>query len=326
MLTLPSYVSSAVEDSIDQLNRRQYDQDRRDIANWLTPIDYATQQSDFIARRQEGTGLWLLDSDEFQKWLNIRKQMLFCPGMPGAGKTMITSIIVEHLQTKFRNEPNIGIAYLYCNFRRKQEQQLVDLLASLLKQLLQRRPSVPENVTNLYKRHNNEGSRPSSEEISKVLHSVITSFSRAFIIVDALDECPISDGGRTRLLSEIFDLRAKTEANLFTTSRFIPEIMKKFEGNVSLEIRAIDEDVRRYLDGHMSLLPSFVLRSLDMQEEIKTAIVKAVDGMYVSSHNIGPSELTFIQVSPRTASPGFINRKEITQSNQDCVGKAFNRI
>jgi hypothetical protein len=36
----------------------------------------------------------------------------------------------------------------------------------------------------------------------------------------------------------------------------------------------------------MSRLPSFVLRSPDLQEEIKTEIMKAVDGMYVSSHAI----------------------------------------
>jgi hypothetical protein len=49
----------------------------------------------------------------------------------------------------------------------------------------------------------------------------------------------------------------------------------------SLEIHASDEDVRRYLDGQMTRLPSFVLRNADLQEEIKTEIVKAVQGMYV---------------------------------------------
>jgi hypothetical protein len=44
--------------------------------------------------------------------------------------------------------------------------------------------------------------------------------------------------------------------------------------------------LRRYLDGHMSSLPSFVLRSPDLQEEVKTDIVKAVEGMYVPSHSI----------------------------------------
>jgi hypothetical protein len=50
-----------------------------------------------------------------------------------------------------------------------------------------------------------------------------------------------------------------------------------------LEIRASEEDVRRYLDGHMSQLPAFVVQRSDLQEEIKTGIVTAVRGMYVYS-------------------------------------------
>lgn len=133
-------VSSAVEEGIHRLTRRQDDQERQAIADWLTPINYSTQQSDSISRRQEGTGQWLLDSSKFQGWLNQNKQTLFCPGMPGAGKTTLTSIIVEYLWTKFENNATIGIAYLYCNFRRGQEQTPTDLLTNLLKQLVQGQP------------------------------------------------------------------------------------------------------------------------------------------------------------------------------------------
>ena len=61
----------------------------------------------------------------------------------------------------------------------------------------------------------------------------------------------------------------------------MPEVTEKFEGSISLEIRAGEEDVRRYLEGHMFRLPGFVVRSPKLQEEIKTNIVKAVDGMYI---------------------------------------------
>jgi len=275
---LNAFNGQLTRDNTVKLVQHKDDQERRTILDWLTPTDYGTQQSDFISRRQQGTGQWLLDSDEFQKWSNESKQTLFCPGIPGAGKTMITSIVVEHLQAKFRNDPSIGIAYIYCNFRRQQEQNAADLLASLLKQLIQRQP-LPENVTSLYRRHNDERTRPSFDEISKVLHSVVADYSKTFIIIDALDECQVS-----RLLSEVFNLQAKTNASLFATSRFIPEIMKKFDGSISLEIRASDEDVQRYLDGHMSQLPSCVQRSHDLQEEIKTEIINTIDGMYVPFH------------------------------------------
>ena len=284
-LTLASELSSAVKDGMDQLNQRQHNQEccqeHQIIVDWLTPIDYAPQQSDFVARRQEGTGQWLLDSKEFNEWLDQSKQTLFCPGIPGAGKTIITSIVVHHLHTKFRSDPTVGIAYLYCNFRRQHEQKPTDLLLSLLKQLVQEQPSIPESVKNLYTHHKGKRTRPSFDEISKVMHPILSDYSRSFIIIDALDECQATDGSRSKLLSEILGLQAKTGARLFITSRYLPEIMKEFEGITSLEIRASDKDVLRYIDGRISwLLRSRISRYQDLQNTIRKEVLKAVDGMY----------------------------------------------
>jgi len=251
------------------------------ILNWLTPIDYGPQQTDYIRRRQPGTGQWLLDSTEYQEWLSTDKQTLFCPGIPGAGKTIITAIVIDYVNTWFRNDPRIGIAFIYCNFRRQQEQKFQDLLANLLKQLSQGQASIPDSVEALYNHHRNKRTRPSCDEISEALHSVATMYSRVFIIVDALDECQKSNGCMTKFLSEIFSLQGRCGANIFTTSRFIPEITERFAGTTSLEIRAYEEDVRRYLDSHIFQLPAIVGRNPTLQEEIKATILKVAGGMYV---------------------------------------------
>jgi hypothetical protein len=116
------------------------------LLDWITPMDYGAQQSDFISRRQEGTGQWLIDSAAFQTWLDRRGQTFFCPGIPGAGKTILTSIVVENLDIRFQDNLSVGVAYLYCNFRRQDEQKAEDLLASLLKQLAQRQSYLPDSV------------------------------------------------------------------------------------------------------------------------------------------------------------------------------------
>jgi hypothetical protein len=104
-----------------QSNEHEETQKRQDerkmILEWLNPMDYASQQSDFIARRQEGTGEWLLESSNFQDWLRNSGQTLLCPGMPGAGKTVLKSIVVDYLCDNFQDNTTVGIAYLYCNFR-----------------------------------------------------------------------------------------------------------------------------------------------------------------------------------------------------------------
>lgn len=267
--------------NVVKLVQHQEDQGRQTILDWITPIDYAHQLNDFIARRQAGTGQWLLDSIEYQTWVETNKQTLFCPGIPGAGKTILTLIVVEDLTTRFQHNKHIGIVYLYCNFRRQHEQKVEDLLASLLKQLTQGQSSLPDTIRSLYNSHQDKRTRLSFDEISRALQSVITIYSRVFIVIDTLDECQVSYNCRERFLSELFSLQTKYGATLFATSRFIPEITEKFRGSISLEIQASEHDVRRYIDGYISNLPSFIRRSPEFQEEVKTEIVKAVDGMFL---------------------------------------------
>jgi hypothetical protein len=219
-----SYISETAEKDIYYMKDRQDDQDRQKILDWLTPVDYGPQQSDYLKRQQRGTGQWLLDSAKYQTWLNISNQTLFCPGIPGAGKTILTSIMVDDLITRFQNDPTVGIAYIYCNFQWKDEQKIDDLLASMLKQLAQGQSSLPDSVKDLYDRHKVKRTQPSLNKTLKSLHSVTAMYSRVFIVVDALDECQVSDNCRSRFLLEIFNLQVKYSTNIFATSRFIPEI------------------------------------------------------------------------------------------------------
>jgi Cdc6-like AAA superfamily ATPase len=248
-------------------------------------VTYALQQSDFISHRQEGTGEWFLKSNEFQQWLAQSDQTLFCPGIPGAGKTIMSSIVIDHLHKIFGNDPAVAIAYVYCNFRQRHEQKSSDLIVSLLQQLVQEHPSIPDVVKNLYSHHKPKRTRPSPDEILSALHGVTAFYSRTFIVIDALDECQISHEGRGKFLKEIFNLQAKFGVNIFATSRFIREIENKFDRSIRLEIHARDADVQKYLDRKLQNFPSFVLKNASLQEDIKSTITKAADGMYVLFYN-----------------------------------------
>lgn len=220
-----------------------------------------------------------------------KEQTLFCPGIPGAGKIILASIVIEYLlqrqEDHVLSKDRIGVAYIYCDFRRPEEQTLENLLRSLLRQLVQQQLLIPDAIRALYDRYKDKPLQPSYEEIRTALTSVTTLYSRVFIVIDALDECP--KGCRIRFLSEVVRLQDKTGANLFATSRDVPDIRELFTRclHVSMEIRASDEDLMVYLESNMSELPALDGHCLQLQEQlksdIKTAIIKAVDGMYVCS-------------------------------------------
>ncbi|KAL6812087.1 ankyrin repeat-containing domain protein [Trichoderma sp. SZMC 28015] len=276
-------VLSGVKETVDRLVNVYHDERNIAILDWLISLNYSTQLSDYLRRRQEGTGNWLLSSDQFQMWVKTEKQMLFCPGMPGAGKTVLTSIVVDYLHSWLQTDSKAGIAYFFFDYKRQEEQTIEALLAVFLRQLTACQTSLPDAVHKLYKQHNTQAkqTRPSAEELTQVLKSVIGLYSRVFIIIDALDECNSPNGTRSRVLSGIFKLRNETGANFFITSRFNTEISSAFSSIPQLKIRASNEDVQRYLIGNMGHLPKFVQNDPSLQEEIIDSILQAVQGMFL---------------------------------------------
>jgi hypothetical protein len=105
----------------------------------------------------------------------------------------------------------------------------------------------------------------------------VNQLSRAFIVIDALDECQFLTV--TRLLDTILELQASSSLNLIATSRLIPEITGRFKSKPTFEIRAATPDVTEYLRGSLEKLPSFVLRDPQLQDDIVHKITDAADGM-----------------------------------------------
>lgn len=272
--------------ALDEITTRQKDRDHLDFLNRLTAVDYTLQQKDNFMKRHPGTGQWLLNSDTYQSWVDTSRQTLFCPGIFGAGKTTLTSIIINDLFERFAKNTGVGIAYIYFNFRRQDEQNLLDLLTSILKQLATGRSCLPQGVKTLFDEYRGKNQHLSLEDTKMLLQKITASYSRVYIILDALDECQGSNGCRAIFLEEILHLQESAKVNILATSRFTPEIMQTFDTCKSMEIRATQEDVQRYVRGQLEggsieHLSSLVKDKPELGDEIINGISNAVDGMYV---------------------------------------------
>ncbi|KAF1935174.1 hypothetical protein EJ02DRAFT_416166, partial [Clathrospora elynae] len=254
-------LSQAIINDTGIVRKTLDDVEHRRLVDWISPTDYPAQQSDIIKRRQEDTGQWFLEAPQVARWLSEAKGTLFCPGIPGAGKTMVAAIAIDHLLKSAQNSSH-GVAYVYCNYKAQAEQDSSSILAAILKQLVQGRPSTVESVERLQKQHASRGTRPSPDEIYSALRDN-------------------SDGTRARFLTKIRDLQKGQDVCIMATSRFIPEIEDEFREALILEVRANREDVKRFVAGQIYRLPGCIQRSHALQEIVQKHIVEAVDGMFL---------------------------------------------
>lgn len=266
-------------DNVVELLEHQKDAQHQACLDWLSSTGYAEVQSEYVSQRQPGTGEWLLESSKFQDWVSKPGATLFCPGIPGAGKSILASMMIEELNIRYENDSSVGIAYFFCSFQMHddQSQKIESLLACLLRQLAHNLPQIPESLKSLYQKYKSRGTRPSLDEYFASIRFTLTQLSRAFIVIDALDECHFST--IARLLDIILELQSPSNLNLLSTSRLIPEITARFKNKPTFEIRAAMPDVIEYLRGNLSMLPSFVSRNPQLQDDIVHKITGAADGM-----------------------------------------------
>lgn len=284
-------LGAAVLNEVREGRREQMDQKaaahRDAVLEWLTPNDYAAQQSDHLGRRRSGTGQWLIDSKEYSTWRDADGGILFCPGIPGAGKTIITSIVIEDL-TRTADQTTC-VAYAYCDFRQQAEQTAQNLLSSLLRQLARGQTSLPDSVDALHRKHSKFRTRPSMAELHTTLTSVASLYSRASIVIDALDESPFNE--RDAFLEAVSDLHRDSQVSLFATAR--PEVLSHFSehfvGYGSKEIRAADGDILNYVNGRLATVRRPRLSKFpDLQDAIRQKIVESAEGMYAARSPPGP--------------------------------------
>ncbi|KAI9774337.1 MAG: hypothetical protein M1840_004231 [Geoglossum simile] len=271
---------------VAELQKGQISQESRRIIAWLSPLDFPTKQTDFIRRREEGTGEWLLKADIFRNWVDGTGGTLLCPGIPGAGKTVLTSTVVDYLEQSFQKE-DVAVAYVYCNYKEQGVQTAVNLIASLLQQVVQRNPVISEKIISTYQRYLGKKTRPPLDEWSDLLQIEARRFSKVLIAIDALDECPESNDTRATFLAEIRKLQPNI--HLLVTSRHIPTIEREFGSAAHIEIRASDRDIRRYLESRIrggSRLARNVEGDPALQELIVNAITERADGMQLHAESL----------------------------------------
>ncbi|KAF4627318.1 hypothetical protein G7Y89_g10840 [Cudoniella acicularis] len=242
-------LSTAITKQMNELRNYQQNEEFREIIRWLSPLNFDARHRDIFSKYQEGTGQWLLDDQKFLDWQTSQSRLLWCDGVPGAGKTVFASLVVEHLTKTFRNE-NIAVIGIYCDYREFNQQSTSKYLASLLGQLLTQRGRLPEQVKIAFQTYSRKQVYPTFPEYLDMVAGQMATFERVYVVVDALDECTEANGVREELLEGILQLPAFV--SVMATSRYIPGIEFYARNAKQLTIRAHEDDIHLHVRSRLS--------------------------------------------------------------------------
>lgn len=283
---LPNYLTvnetvATISEVITETQQILRGKEDTDVLNWLSTNHYGSEQSEALKRWHPDTCQWFLGSQDYQNWLQGRGKTLYCPGIPGAGKTIMSAAVIHNISSHFANHTNVGLAYVFFVFSRQREQTVEHVLASLLMQFLRRQASLSDFVRDIYERHEASGTRPVREELFDVLSRVMLRYDRAYIVLDALDECTTENQCRTEIISDMLALQVSASANILATSRENGEIFSMFSRRDTtsiLPIRAQDGDVSIFLRRQLEAQDADIFDG-PIQDLVISRVTQVAEGM-----------------------------------------------
>lgn len=236
-----------------------------------------------LEKRHAGTGLWFIGSRAFADWEQHSGSFLWLHGIPGCGKTVLSSTIIKHLENSAR--PAHATLYFFFDFNDKNKQTLENMLRALVVQLYLRQPDTREPLEQLWQSSRESGHQLTKMSLRDVLLAMLSKVNDVSIVIDALDESTTRQDllAWLRTVLEVESISCR----ILVTGRREEDIAAALqrwmrpESSISIQERGVDEDVRTYV--RYTVRTSEVLARWhlipEVQEEIETELVKKAGGM-----------------------------------------------
>ncbi|PWW74656.1 hypothetical protein C7212DRAFT_282956 [Tuber magnatum] len=245
--------------------------------NWLSPADRWRNYDAACMLRHPGTGGWLTERDGFKEWLQKDNSMLWIHGIPGCGKTILSSVIIDKIQDE-TEQTDTELIYYYFDFKEATKQTSRDLYGNLISQLLDHDGEVSPEVEKLYDDAN--GNPPNLDDLKVALTKLLATRPKTVIVIDALDECK----DRSEIFDSLLKLHepASGKVNLLITSRQEADIKWAFSGTPSIAIKPVDikDDIKKFITAEMDRRPKLRRLPPHMKAEIMNALSIGADGMF----------------------------------------------
>ncbi|KAL3421159.1 ankyrin repeat protein [Phlyctema vagabunda] len=239
--------------------------------------------------RHAGTGNWILTTAEYQRWTELNgTSILCCYGIPGCGKTILFSRVIDHLlDLSFSGNPSVKLAFHYCDHADKRTLKPVAILGSWIRSIFESDEMPAEVMEKIIQVYKDGDQCPDSKEVLNILLATIDLFDHIVIAIDGIDEAKDND---RQAIYEIMDKIAKHHPSL----RILVSCREDLGSSLfstestyfSLEVSEtmISVDIEDYIRESINFLidtRKIVIRRQILKEEIVVALMEGSKGMFL---------------------------------------------
>ncbi|KAJ0418603.1 ankyrin repeat-containing domain protein [Aspergillus carlsbadensis] len=259
-------------------------QELAQMNQWLAPVNAAVNHNSATKLRHQGTGTWFVDGEPFKKWISEDNSFLWLHAIPGGGKTILASTIIDWIRQN-KEKPGVGLAYFYCDYKDNQKQSPSRIISTILSSIATKNEDVFRRVYAFFEEQFRENPAY-TPEFDELLHGfsdfIGDAFDELYIVVDALDETEDRECVAYAFKKIIESCKS---ARVLVTSRHEIDIARAFEGmeNTSIEATDIAGDIELYIRSEVGAKikgKKLKLRDSGLQDVICERLIQGAHGMF----------------------------------------------
>lgn len=204
----------------------------------------------------------------------------------GAGKTFLTSRVIDHVLEHRSATGQEGFAFFYCDRNEDARRKPISVLQSYARQLVSvaGQPDLMQNhVRHLWQESRSKGQDLGFEACKKLILSSINLYDSTTLILDALDECESTSRARLIETFKLLKSQSTKPLRIFVSSRPDGDIRSLFESLPNIEIRATDndDDIKKFVNAQIDHHPQWSTMRGRLRREILNTFMVRSQGMYV---------------------------------------------
>ena len=243
--------------------------------------------------RLSGSGDWIRDESLFKSWINKTIPVLWISGMPGAGKSFLSSVMISYLKEQFpsgvHNGAQVSVGYFFFKDNNPKMRSFHQALRDLAFQIYQNDPAYAKYLETVC------GSFSDIETLESAWRTLFREYfvhddateSTIFLVLDGLDEAYDPNEFLHLLQDLTTNEPSESRIQLVMVGRphLFDAISDALQNGVvpTIDVNAAknSEDIRNYIQ--VSIRKSRVLRrvSKKLQEEVSKSLFQGAHGMFL---------------------------------------------